>query len=57
MPDADMYKVIQAGLYGAKEGEYIGKQIARDVAGPSVVKRWKWQLILVWEQEHPKKKW
>ena len=39
MPDADMYKVIQAGLYGAKEGEYIGKQIARDVAGPSVVKR------------------
>lgn len=39
MEDADFYNVIQAGLYGAKEGEYIGRQIARDVAGPSVVKR------------------
>lgn len=39
MAGADLYKVLQAGLYGAKEGEYIGRQIARDVAGPSVIKR------------------
>lgn len=39
MPDADVYSVLQAGLYGAKEGERIGSEIARDVAGPSVVKR------------------
>lgn len=37
--EADMYQVLKAGLYGAREGEYIGKQIARDVAGPSVIKR------------------
>lgn len=36
---ADVYSVIQAGLYGAREGEYIGRKIARDVAGPSVVRR------------------
>ena len=39
LPDADLYRVLQAGIYGAKEGERIGKEIARDVAGPSVVKR------------------
>ncbi|MGO5051248.1 ADP-ribosylglycohydrolase family protein [Lachnospiraceae bacterium LCP25S3_G4] len=37
--EADMYQVLQAGLYGAKEGERIGREIARDVAGPSVIKR------------------
>ena len=39
MPDADVYSVLQAGLYGAREGERIGREVARDVAGPSVVKR------------------
>ena len=39
MEDADVYNVLQAGLYGAKEGERIGREVARDVAGPSVVKR------------------
>lgn len=39
MLDADIYNVLQAGLYGAKEGEQIGRDIAKDVAGPSVVKR------------------
>lgn len=39
MEDADLYKVLRAGLYGAREGEYIGRQVARDVAGPSVVRR------------------
>ncbi len=38
-PDADVYRVLQAGLYGAREGERIGREVARDVAGPSVVKR------------------
>ncbi len=36
---ADVYSVLQAGLYGAKEGARIGREMARDVAGPSVVKR------------------
>ena len=38
-PDADVYSIIQAGIYGAKEGARIGRKIGRDVAGPSVVKR------------------
>lgn len=38
-PDADVYSIIQAGIYGAKEGARIGGEIGRDVAGPSVVKR------------------
>ncbi len=37
--DADVYSVIGAGLYGAREGERIGREIGRDVAGPSVIKR------------------
>lgn len=39
MPDADVYSILMAGLYGAREGERIGRETARDVAGPSVVKR------------------
>ncbi len=39
MEDADVYNVVRAGLYGAVEGEKIGRDIARDAAGPSVVKR------------------
>lgn len=37
--NVDIYNIVQAGLYGAAEGEKIGKEIALDVAGPSVVKR------------------
>lgn len=37
--DADLFRVLQAGLYGAREGERIGRREGRDVAGPSVVKR------------------
>lgn len=33
------YSVIEAGFYGAEQGEKIGKQIARDVVGPSVIKK------------------
>jgi len=39
LPDADVYNVLQAALFGAKEGERQGREIARDVAGPSVVRR------------------
>lgn len=39
MPDADLYRVLQAGLYGAVEGERIGRDVARDTAGPSVIRR------------------
>ena len=37
--DADVYSVLQAGLYGARKARLIGREVARDVAGPSVVKR------------------
>jgi ADP-ribosylglycohydrolase len=37
--DADVYSIVQAGLYGARKGEEIGRKISHIVAGPSVVKR------------------
>ncbi|MGI6713339.1 MAG: ADP-ribosylglycohydrolase family protein [Bacillota bacterium] len=39
MEDADVYNVLQAAIYGAEEGERLGLEIARDVAGPSVLRR------------------
>lgn len=39
MEDADVYNVLQAALYGAEEGERLGLEVARDVAGPSVLRR------------------
>jgi ADP-ribosylglycohydrolase len=39
MSDADVYNVLQAAIYGAEEGERQGRKIARDVAGPSVLRR------------------
>lgn len=39
LPDADLYNVVQAGLYGASEGEYIGLKVGKEVAGASVVRR------------------
>ncbi len=39
MPDADLYSVLQAALYGAREGERRGLQIGHDLAGPSLVSR------------------
>jgi len=36
---SDLYGVLQAGLKGAIEGEKAGRAAAKDVAGPSVVKR------------------
>lgn len=38
-PDADVYQVVQAGFYGAKEGERLGRKVGRIAAGPSVVRR------------------
>lgn len=38
-PDADFYNVLQAAVYGAQEGERRGREIALDVASPSVLKR------------------
>ena len=37
--DSNLYDVIDAGIYGAKEGEKIGKAHSNNVAGPSVVNR------------------
>jgi ADP-ribosylglycohydrolase len=39
LPDADLYNVVQAGLYGASEGESIGLKVGKEVAGASVVRR------------------
>jgi ADP-ribosylglycohydrolase len=39
LPDADVYNVLQAALFGAEEGERQGRKVARDVAGPSVLRR------------------
>jgi ADP-ribosylglycohydrolase len=39
LPDADLYNVVQAGLYGASEGESIGLMVGKEVAGASVVRR------------------
>jgi len=36
---SDLYSVISAGLYGAREGERLGKEMAHEAAGASVVKR------------------
>ncbi|OPX85865.1 MAG: ADP-ribosylglycohydrolase [Pelotomaculum sp. PtaB.Bin104] len=38
-PLAKLYDVVQAGLYGAQEGERMGREIARHYPGPSVWKR------------------
>lgn len=38
-PDADLYSVLEAGLYGAVEGERLGMECSRDVAGPRVVSK------------------
>lgn len=54
--NADVYGVLQAGLYGAKEGEYIGKQVGQDVAGPSVVKRMEMAIDIGLGQGDPDKK-
>lgn len=35
----DFYRILEAGIYGAKEGERIGREISVDVAGPSVIRR------------------
>ncbi|TEB09239.1 ADP-ribosylglycohydrolase family protein [Pelotomaculum propionicicum] len=38
-PGSKLYDVVQAGLYGAREGERRGREIARQYPGPSVRKR------------------
>jgi ADP-ribosylglycohydrolase len=38
-PQADLFGVLQAALYGARGGERRGLEIAHEVAGPSVVRR------------------
>lgn len=40
-PGADVYEIIRAGLYGAEEGERLGKQVGTIVPGASVVRRMK----------------
>lgn len=37
--DADVYSIVQAGLYGARKGEEKGREISHIVAGPSVLRR------------------
>lgn len=37
--NADVYTIVQAGLYGARKGEEKGREVSHIVAGPSVLKR------------------
>jgi len=37
--NTDLYNVVQAGIYGAVQGEKIGREVAAVFPGPSVVKR------------------
>ncbi|MDR1193103.1 MAG: ADP-ribosylglycohydrolase family protein [Peptococcaceae bacterium] len=39
MPDADVYNILQAAFYGAREGERLGLAYANDTPGPSVLRR------------------
>ena len=39
MPDANLYGLVQAGLYGARKGNEIGSEKGIVLAGPSVEKR------------------
>lgn len=39
LPDADLYQVLQAARFGAMEGERRGREVAKDVPSPSVVRR------------------
>ena len=56
MEDADIYNIVRAGLYGAVEGEKIGRKISRDAAGPSVVKRMEVALEIGFGKGTPKEK-
>ena len=38
-PDANLFDVVKAGLYGAQKGNELGSQVATVLAGPSVEKR------------------
>ncbi|OPX85864.1 MAG: ADP-ribosyl-(dinitrogen reductase) glycohydrolase [Pelotomaculum sp. PtaB.Bin104] len=56
LPDADVYQVVQAGLYGAKEGERIGQQVGKIAAGPSVVRRMEMAVRIGLGQGTPREK-
>lgn len=48
-PQADLYSVLQAALWGAREGEKRGRSISADIAGPSVVKRMEHAIAIALE--------
>ncbi|SCG82878.1 putative protein yegU [Proteiniborus sp. DW1] len=56
MDDADVYNVIRSGLYGAIEGEKLGRKIGRDAAGPSVVKRMELAIEIGFGKGTPREK-
>jgi len=56
LPDADLYGVLQAALWGARRGAARGRQIAHDVAGPTVVARLEKALAIGLGQGSPEQK-
>jgi ADP-ribosylglycohydrolase len=56
LPDADVFQVVQAGLYGAEEGERIGREVSRIAAGPSVVRRLEMAVAIGLGQGTPEEK-
>ncbi|HBC94268.1 MAG TPA: hypothetical protein DCZ10_15575 [Pelotomaculum sp.] len=56
LPDADVYQIVQAGFYGAQEGERIGREVGRIAAGPSVVRRMEMAISIGLGQGTPEEK-
>jgi ADP-ribosylglycohydrolase len=48
--DSSLSSVIQAGLYGARQGEALGIRHGKTLAGPSVTRRIEWALQLTQEK-------
>lgn len=49
---ATLESIIEAGFFGAKYGEAVGRERGMQIAGPSVVKRMEWTLKILGMQEN-----
>ncbi len=54
--EADIYSVIQAALWGAREGEDRARKISNDIAGASVVKRMEYAIEIALGEEGDEEK-
>lgn len=54
--EADIYSVLQAALWGAREGEKRGRAVSANIAGPSVVKRLEYAIKIATEKKDAESK-